>query len=288
MTLNEFNNLLKEEAKAQLASCCGAEKWQQEMINNIPYTDEVSLLKNAQHTWYNVCTEQDWQEAFTHHPKIGDVQSLSEKFASTMHLAGNEQQSVNNANAKTIQQLAAANKEYEAKFGLIFIVCATGKSAEEMLRLLNDRLTNSTQEELNIAMGEQAKITFLRLKKTLNDADWSGIKPSQLTTHVLDTSIGKPGKDITIRMKRFDEGLWQTLAQGVTNDDGRIADLLPQGKILHSGNYKLVFETRSYFEMQKIKGFYPEVEIQFTVNDDNHYHVPLLINPFGYSTYRGS
>ena len=97
-----------------------------------------------------------------------------------------------------------------------------------------------------------------------------------------------PGKEITIRLKRFDGGLWQTFAQGVTDNDGRIPDLIPPGKILENGNYKLVFETRSYFEMQKIKGFYPEVEIQFTVFDDNHYHVPLLINPFGYSTYRGS
>jgi hydroxyisourate hydrolase len=83
-------------------------------------------------------------------------------------------------------------------------------------------------------------------------------------------------------------GIWQTIAQGVTNIDGRIADLLPSQTLLASGNYKLVFDTGSYFASQKIKGFYPEVEIQFIVFDDTHYHVPLLINPFGYSTYRGS
>lgn len=288
MTITEFNNLSNEEKAAQLAACCGAEKWQQEMLKQFPFTDEQTLLKNAYDVWYNTCNEADWREAFTHHPKIGDIKSLTEKFASTKHLAGGEQDSVNKASEETIKELAEANTEYEKKFGFIFIVCATGKSAEEMLRLLKDRFKNSIPEELNIAMGEQAKITFLRLKKTLNDADWSGIKPSQLTTHVLDTSIGKPGKDITIRLKKFDGGLWQIFAQGVTNDDGRIPDLIPPGKILKNENYKLVFETRSHFEMQKIKGFYPEVEIQFTVFDDNHYHVPLLINPFGYSTYRGS
>ena len=288
MTITEFNNLSKEEKATQLAACCGAEKWQQEMLKQFPFADEQTLLQNVYDVWYNTCNEANWREAFTHHPKIGDLKSLTEKFASTKHLAGGEQDNVNSASVETINDLANANAEYENKFGFIFIVCATGKSAEEMLRLLKDRLSNSIAEEVNISMGEQAKITFLRLKKTLNDADWSGIKPSQLTTHVLDTSIGKPGKDITIRLKKFEGGLWQTFAQGVTNDDGRIADLIPPGKILENGNYKLVFETRSYFEMQKIKGFYPEVEIQFTVNDDNHYHVPLLINPFGYSTYRGS
>ena len=288
MTITEFNNLSKEEKATQLAACCGVEKWQQEMLKQFPFADEQTLLENAYNVWYNTCNEADWREAFTHHPKIGDIKSLTEKFASTKHLAGGEQDNVNSASVETINDLANANAEYENKFGFIFIVCATGKSAEEMLRLLKDRLSNSIAEEVNISMGEQAKITYLRLKKKLNDADWSGIKPSQLTTHVLDTSIGKPGKEITIRLKRFDEGLWQTFAQGVTNDDGRIADLIPPGKILENGNYKFVFETRSYFEMQKIKGFYPEVEIQFTVFDDNHYHVPLLINPFGYSTYRGS
>ncbi len=288
MSITEFNNLSKEKKETQLAACCGAAKWQKEMVTLLPFDDEDALLHSANNIWYNTCNEADWREAFTHHPRIGDLKSLTEKFASTKHLAGGEQASVNKASEETLTELAGANNEYEKKFGFIFIVCATGKSAEEMLRLLKDRLTNSISEELNIAMGEQAKITFLRLKKTLDKADWSGIKPSQLTTHVLDTSVGKPGKNITIRLKRLHDSLWQTYAQGVTNEDGRVAELLPPGKTLEPGNYKIVFETGSYFENQNLKGFYPEVEIQFTVFDDNHYHVPLLINPFGYSTYRGS
>lgn len=288
MDLTEFNNLPEVEKTNQLAACCGAVKWQQEMLKQFPFNDETELLNKSQDVWYKECKKEDWREAFTHHPKIGDIKSLTEKFASTMHLAGSEQQSVNKASTEIIKELAEANNEYENKFGFIFIVCATGKSAEEMLRLLKDRLPNMLDEELNIAMGEQAKISFLRLKKIMNEADWSGIKPSQLTTHVLDTSVGKPGKDITVRMKKSNEAIWQTFAQGVTNGDGRAAELLPSGKTLEPGNYKLVFETRSYFENQNIIGFYPEVEIQFTVLDDKHYHVPLLINPFGYSTYRGS
>ena len=287
MTLNEFNHLPKEEAASQLATCCGSSKWQGELMRSFPFTDEQTLQGKAVSNWYDICSEADWLEAFTHHPKIGDVKSLTEKFASTQHLAGNEQAGVNEASVAVIQELALANAEYEKKFGFIFIVCATGKSAPDMLHLLKDRLKNTRPEELNIAMGEQAKISFLRLKRMI-EGDWTKINGSRLTTHVLDTTLGKPGKNITIRLKRKNNETWESFAQGVTNSDGRVGDLLPAGKDLEPGNYMVVFETGPYFEAHKIKGFYPEVEIQFTVFDDAHYHVPLLINPFGYSTYRGS
>jgi 5-hydroxyisourate hydrolase/2-oxo-4-hydroxy-4-carboxy-5-ureidoimidazoline decarboxylase len=288
MTLPEFNTINIEDAAKLLANCCGSSKWLDSMMQSFPFIDEKDLIAKAENIWYNECNEADWLEAFTHHPKIGDVKSLTEKFAATKHLAGNEQAGVNAATTAIIEHLATANTDYETKFGFIFIVCATGKSAEEMLRLLNDRITNHYEEELSIAMGEQHKITIIRFKKLLTNGDFSAIKVSQLTTHVLDTSIGKPGYNITIRLKQNTNGSWQTIAQGVTNKDGRIGDLLPPDKTLKNGNYKIVFETAKYFESMETKGFYPEVEIQFTVFDESHYHVPLLINPFGYSTYRGS
>lgn len=263
-------------------SSCGSSAWVDLMLKQFPFTDEKDLLNAATDSWYNQCSSIDWLESFTHHPKIGDVKSLTKKFA------GKEQASVASAAKKTITALANANKEYEAKFGFIFIVCATGRSATEMLRLLEDRLSNTIGEELHIAMGEQMKITILRFQKLITDGDWSFIKPGQLTTHVLDTALGKPGKDISIRLQIPVNGFWQTIAQGITNSDGRIGDLLPAQKNLAHGNYKLVFDTGNYFASQKIKGFYPEVEIQFIIRDETHYHVPLLINPFGYSTYRGS
>jgi hydroxyisourate hydrolase len=114
------------------------------------------------------------------------------------------------------------------------------------------------------------------------------MRVSQLTTHVLDTSVGRPGKNISIKLQTETEGKWSTIAQGITNDDGRIPDLLAPERILPASNYKLVFDTEGYFQLQKVRGFYPAVEIQFSIADDQHYHVPLLINPFGYSTYRGS
>lgn len=269
------------DAAKELFSCCGSEHWVSLMMKHFPFVSEKVLTDHAASIWYSECGEKDWLESFTHHPKIGDVKSLKEKFA------GKEQAGVAVAPDEVIHALAKANTDYENKFGFIFIVCATGKSAAEMLRLLQDRLGNSYNEELHIAMGEQQKITVIRFKK-LFDNDFQFLQMSQLTTHVLDTSLGKPAKDMTIRLLSKENDLWQTIAQGVTNADGRIGDLLPPGKILAAGNYKLVFETGNYFAVNNVKGFYPEVEIQFTITDEWHYHVPLLINPFGYSTYRGS
>jgi 5-hydroxyisourate hydrolase / 2-oxo-4-hydroxy-4-carboxy-5-ureidoimidazoline decarboxylase len=282
MTVKAFNKLNKTEKTKLLLSCCGSSAWVDLMVKQFPFISEIDLIETATDMWYNQCSSLDWLESFTHHPKIGDLKSLTKKFA------GKEQASVAAATKKIIAALADANAAYEAKFGFIFIVCATGKSATEILRLLEDRLSNSIGEELHIAMGEQMKITMLRFQKLITDGDWGFLKPGQLTTHVLDTAIGKPGKDISIRLQIPVNGVWQTIAQGITNADGRIADLLPAQKMLAHGNYKLVFDTGNYFAAQKIKGFYPEVEIQFIVFDDAHYHVPLLINPFGYSTYRGS
>lgn len=288
MNLNTFNKLSKEEAGKLLFTCCGSKVWVDRVMKKFPFLNEIELVAIAEKAWYDDCEENDWRESFTYHPKIGDTKSLAEKFSSTQHLAGNEQAAVNNASQQLIEELANANNEYENRFGFIFIVCATGKSAAEMLRLLLDRITNRVEEELNIAMGEQHKITIIRLKKMIDEGNWQSLKVSQLTTHVLDTSIGKPGENITIRLKHSVNNAWQTITQGVTNADGRIPDLLPPNKNLAPGNYQMVFETENYFLKHNVKGFYPEVEIQFTVFDDAHYHVPLLINPFGYSTYRGS
>ncbi len=288
MTLSELNNLDKKSAKEHLLKCCESNRWADLLLNHFPFEDGQLLVSKALEIWYNECDESDWKQAFLGHPKIGDLESLEKKFANTKEWAGNEQSGVETASKAIITELAKANADYEQKFGYIFIVCATGKSAEEMLQILQDRLENNPETEIHIAMGEQHKITLIRLKKLLTDGSLRHLGRSHITTHVLDTSLGRPGQQLSIRLKHLIAGKWQTLAQGVTDNDGRIGDLLPAGKYLTPGNYAMVFDTGSYFQLNNIKGFYPEVSIQFTVFDRSHYHVPLLINPFGYSTYRGS
>jgi len=137
------------------------------MVAIFPVAAAETLLHQASAIW-NTLSETDWCEAFSHHPKIGgDVVALRQKFASTSAWAEGEQASVKQASQAKLEALAAGNTEYEQKFGYIFIVCATGKTAEEMLALLQARLPNRPVDEIKIAMGEQDKITRIRLEKLL-------------------------------------------------------------------------------------------------------------------------
>jgi 2-oxo-4-hydroxy-4-carboxy-5-ureidoimidazoline decarboxylase len=166
VTLHEFNILPKQQLIEELTKCCGSSAWVNRMLPFVPADDMIELLEDAEEEW-GKCSEDDWKEAFGHHPKIGDVESLTKKFASTAQWASGEQSAVNIASKETIEALAEGNRLYEEKFGYIFIVCATGKSAEEMLMLLRSRLNNNPEEEILIAADEQNKITKLRIEKLL-------------------------------------------------------------------------------------------------------------------------
>ncbi|MEM7036177.1 MAG: hydroxyisourate hydrolase [Bacteroidota bacterium] len=112
---------------------------------------------------------------------------------------------------------------------------------------------------------------------------------SQITTHILDTALGKPAAGVPVRLeKQKSENEWTSMAGGTTDSDGRVGNLLPDTTVLAPGTYRMYFDTQSYFAKTKTAAFYPFVTVVFAVTDDSHYHVPLLLNPFGYSTYRGS
>jgi 2-oxo-4-hydroxy-4-carboxy-5-ureidoimidazoline decarboxylase len=132
------------------------------MLARQPFADRDALLKAAREEWFAL-GEADWLEAFSHHPKIGDRASLEARFPATHDLSANEQAAVASARAEVLDALADANHRYDQRFGFIFIVCATGKSAEEILKLLRDRLNNDRATELRNAAEEQAKITTIRL-----------------------------------------------------------------------------------------------------------------------------
>lgn len=109
-----------------------------------------------------------------------------------------------------------------------------------------------------------------------------------ITTHVLDTAIGRPGRAIAIELERVENGVWHLVGGGITDDDGRLRTLTPAGPV-QPGIYRIRFQTAPYFAARNIAAFFPVVEIQFSVDDgEQHYHVPLLLSPYGYSTYRGS
>ena len=112
---------------------------------------------------------------------------------------------------------------------------------------------------------------------------------SGLSTHVLDVSVGRPAAAVAVSLEILRDGVWQALAAGATNDDGRVPRLLPDGTALVPGDYRLTFDTAGYFAARGTESFYPAVTVAFTVRDAaQHHHVPLLLSPFGFSTYRGS
>ena len=167
MTLHDFNTLPKDELVKQLMQCCGSKAWVERMLKNIPAEDMVEVLEDAEEEWWK-CSSEDWKEAFSHHPKIGDL-SKENKSEAAANLAAKEQSGVANASMDILEKLKSANKAYEDKFGYIFIVFASGKSAEEMLTILNMRLQNSPETEIEIAADEQNKNTKARLEKLLEE-----------------------------------------------------------------------------------------------------------------------
>ncbi len=160
-----LNTLALAEAVEELARCCASARWIDGMLARRPYAARAELLSAAREVWAELGPE-DYFEAFAEHPEIGaDLQQLHERFGSSADLARSEQGGTLGASEDTLLALREGNAAYRARFGYAFIVCATGKSAEEMRQLLLARLRHAPDEELGIAAAEQAKITQLRLEK---------------------------------------------------------------------------------------------------------------------------
>jgi 2-oxo-4-hydroxy-4-carboxy-5-ureidoimidazoline decarboxylase len=151
------------DARRWLSSSCGSTRWVEQMLARMPFASLSDALTAARAEWFAL-TPDDWREAFQHHPKIGDREALRRRFPATHHLSAHEQAGVGGASDDVLDELARLNGEYETRFGYIFIVCATGKGADEMLAILRERLHNDPASEIRIAAEEQARITELRLK----------------------------------------------------------------------------------------------------------------------------
>lgn len=164
--LEQLNNAPKETAESAFLSCCGSPRWAQKMVAARPFADIAILLNQAKEIWQNLETE-DWLEAFAAHPKIGAKSGVPHQSAQSAEWSSNEQSDTQSATDSVQTALEEANRLYETKFGFIFIVCATGKSAEEMLEICQERLSNDSDTEIRLAADEQRKITEIRLKKLL-------------------------------------------------------------------------------------------------------------------------
>lgn len=164
MTLSEFNALPPAMAQEKLMDCCGCERWAATVSAQRPFADANALFEAADHSWRNL-ERADWLEAFSQHPQIGEKAATGSE--SHRRWAAGEQSGARDAAEDVKLRMAEGNRSYFEKFGYIYIVCATGKSAEEMLALLEDRLHNDPARELPIAAEQQRQITRLRLQKML-------------------------------------------------------------------------------------------------------------------------
>ena len=165
--IGKLNRLSPDEARAALLASCGSTRWADAVAALRPFWDVGQLLNISGRVWRELPRE-DWLEAFRAHPKIGEKQAEKETGGEARAWSEGEQARAREASTETLDALAEANREYEARFGFIFIICATGRTADEMLAALRGRLNNDPETELRVAAGEQWRITELRLRRFLN------------------------------------------------------------------------------------------------------------------------
>jgi OHCU decarboxylase len=165
--LARLNALPAADAEAELLTCCGSRAWSRRMAALRPFAGEDTLFDGADEVWWAL-GEQDWLEAFRSHPRIGERKAEAGQTQREQGWSRGEQAGMDAAAEATRRALADGNRAYEERFGHIYLVCATGRSADELLSILTDRLRNEPDAELRVAAGEQAKITRLRLRKLLD------------------------------------------------------------------------------------------------------------------------
>ena len=164
--LDRLNALPAADAERELLACCGSREWARRVAAARPFPDAAALLDRADDVW-RALDEADWQEAFRAHPRIGERRAEAGQTARERAWSAGEQAGMRTAAEATQRALAEGNRAYEARFGFIYIVCATGRSADEMLALLTERLANRPADEIRVAAEEQRRITRLRLEKLL-------------------------------------------------------------------------------------------------------------------------
>jgi OHCU decarboxylase len=164
--LAQLNTLPRGECVRSLQQCCSSRWWAEELADRRPFADVAAVLAAADDVW-NECGPDAWREAFAGHPRIGESKAASETSATQQKWSEGEQSVAARADAEIRAKLADAQQEYEARFGHIFLICATGRTAAEILAELHERMSNDPETELRVAAREQGRITKLRLEKLL-------------------------------------------------------------------------------------------------------------------------
>ncbi|MFT4086415.1 MAG: 2-oxo-4-hydroxy-4-carboxy-5-ureidoimidazoline decarboxylase [Gordonia sp. (in: high G+C Gram-positive bacteria)] len=260
LQLDEFNALPPESAAARLTVVCSARRWVDMVCAGRPYATLDDLLAASDDAVAGL-SATDLDEALAGHPRIGE---RSEHAASSA-----EQAAVLAAGDDFAARMREANQRYETRFSRVYLVAAAGRAPDELLALLEERLGNSPADELAVVRRELAAINRLRLTALLAPA------MSVVSTHVLDVSVGRAAAGMGVVLTGPDG----EVARGVTDADGRIHDFAR----VPPGRYTAVFDTGGYFP----DGLYPEVAVTLNL-PSGKIHLPLLVAPFAYSTYRGT
>ena len=275
--LRAFNALPDGQARELLLGCCHAGRWADAVAAGRPYPTLGALLARAGEE----LADGDVTEALAGHPRIGAAPAAGHSSRSRQEQAG-----VGCAPARCLEELAAANADYERRFGHIYLVCATGRYAEELLAICNAAPERAGRER-DVMRGELRAITSSpdHPDPAAGHKRPAGPTDEPVSTHVLDSVTGRPAAGVAVRLERRLGDDWQHLTSAVTDDDGRVSSMGDPSV----GQNRISFDTGAYFRAQGVDTFYPEVTVVFEVTDPaQHQHVPLLLSPFAYSTYRGS
>ncbi|GAA4850758.1 hypothetical protein GCM10023221_32820 [Luteimicrobium xylanilyticum] len=304
----DLTTLTGDDLAARLRPALAVRRWVDDVVAGSPYPT-VDELVDAAVTAATPLTDTEIDEALAAHPRIGERPTTTHGDAEA-RFSRTEQASSDADDADLAARLAEGNRTYEERFGRVFLIRAAGRSRAEILAELDRRLTLDDAEE-RATVGEQLReIMTLRLRATFADtAETRSIGapndspgdapavpvvpagsrevPSLVTTHVLDTAAGRPAAGVPVRLEALGGDGWHEVGTGITDDDGRVRNLGPG--TLAPGRHRLTFDTEAYLTSHGLAVFFPEATITFVVApDDVHLHVPLLLSPFGYSTYRGS
>ncbi|KAL4355989.1 uric acid degradation bifunctional protein TTL isoform X1 [Arachis hypogaea] len=323
-------------------SCCGSTTFAKHMAFASPFSSLEHAISVARDVWFNTVDVNGWLQAFSAHPQIGQQHAPSHASQTSAQWSKGEQSTaLATATGSSLQELSEWNVRYWEKFGFVFLICASGRSTDEILAELKRRYTNRPIVEFEIAAEEQMKITELRLAKlfsskesipstTDKDSTMFAKKAEEdrisiigghvtaasespvgksiqapartrppITTHVLDTSRGGPAAGIDVLLEVWrgaqsrpefgasDNGGWVFQGSSKTDSDGRSGQLMSIVDNVTPGIYRISFNTGKY----NPRGFFPYVSIVFEIQESQkreHFHVPLLLSPFSFSTYRGS
>jgi hydroxyisourate hydrolase len=273
----------EDEARRLLTSCLAAPSWVEGMLRGRPYDGREAALERARVLAAGL-SPLDVELALAAHPAIGERPGAGHD----AEFSRVEQLQVEAAAQQQTDALAAGNRAYRARFGRVFLIRAAGRSPGEILAELHRRLDNDDDQEHREVVDQLGQIALLRLGQVLGGADrpvvGSGL--STVSTHVLDTARGRPGVGVPVRLDRVSDPGGHVGA-GSTDSDGRGAGLAGDGG--PAGTYRLTFDTGAYFAGLGVEAFYPRVDVAFTVSGAaEHYHVPVLLSPYSFSTYRGS